>query len=279
VIDMIDAERRSGPESEETGGLVADVAAPAVVEPLPVSPRPGPVDGVPPLPPGYLLRGELEVLRAAVLEPASGAVGVTGDAAALGLHGQGGIGKTVLAAAVALDDQVRAHFPDGVYWVTLGERADPVAAQVDLLARLGRSSVEVRSACDGARVLRETLAGRRVLLVVDDVWSEAAAAAFRVTGPQGRVVYTSRDPRVLAAVHAGVQRVEVLPDEAARRLLARISGTPVDALPMQADRVVAAMNVNVWDVTDHLQALIRERRQVTDRQLRDPDVPLDRLAG
>jgi 3-phenylpropionate/trans-cinnamate dioxygenase ferredoxin reductase component len=48
---------------------------------------------------------------------------------------------------------------------------------------------------------------------------------------------------------------------------------------MQGDRVVAAMNANVWDVTDHLQALIRERRPVTDRQLRDPDVPLDRLGG
>jgi hypothetical protein len=43
------------------------------------------------------------------------------------------------------------------------------------------------------------------------------------------------------------------------------------------EEVVAAMNVNVWDVTDHLQALIRERRQVTAEQLRDPDVPLDRL--
>jgi 3-phenylpropionate/trans-cinnamate dioxygenase ferredoxin reductase subunit len=48
---------------------------------------------------------------------------------------------------------------------------------------------------------------------------------------------------------------------------------------MQGDRVVAAMNANVWDVTDHLQALIRERRPVTDQQLRDPDVPLDRLGG
>jgi WD40 repeat protein len=240
VIDLIDAERRPGPEREETGGPVAEVAGAAVAEPLALSPRSGPVDGVPPLPPGYLRRGDLEMLRAAVLEPATGAVGVTGDAAALGLHGQGGIGKTVLAAAVGRDEQVRAYFPDGVYWVTLGERADPVAAQVDLLARLGRSSVEVRSASDGLRVLRETLAGRRVLLVVDDVWSEAAAAAFRATGPRSRVLYTSRDPRVLAAVHAAVRQVEVLPEESARQLLARISGTPLDALPVQAARVVAA---------------------------------------
>jgi WD40 repeat protein len=240
LIDMIDTEREPGPEREEPGGPVPREVGAAVAEPLAMSPRSGPVDGVPPLPPGYLERGDLEVLRAAVLEPATGAVGVTGDAAALGLHGQGGIGKSVLAAAVARDEQVRAYFPDGVYWVTVGERADPVAVQVDLLARLGRSGVEVRSANDGLRLLRETLAGRRVLLVVDDVWRAADAAAFRAVGPRGRVLYTSRDPQVLAAVQAVVRQVEVLPDLAARQLLARISGTAVDALPVEADRVMVA---------------------------------------
>jgi 3-phenylpropionate/trans-cinnamate dioxygenase ferredoxin reductase subunit len=39
-------------------------------------------------------------------------------------------------------------------------------------------------------------------------------------------------------------------------------------------RVAAAMNVNVWDVTDPLQALIRSRRTVTEAELADPDVPL-----
>jgi 3-phenylpropionate/trans-cinnamate dioxygenase ferredoxin reductase subunit len=44
-------------------------------------------------------------------------------------------------------------------------------------------------------------------------------------------------------------------------------------------RVVAGMNVNVWDVTDPLQSLIRSRRPVNARQLRDPDVALEVLAG
>ena len=44
------------------------------------------------------------------------------------------------------------------------------------------------------------------------------------------------------------------------------------------DRVVAGMNVNVWDVTDPIQALIRERVAVDDRRLADPDIPLDDLA-
>jgi 3-phenylpropionate/trans-cinnamate dioxygenase ferredoxin reductase subunit len=44
------------------------------------------------------------------------------------------------------------------------------------------------------------------------------------------------------------------------------------------DRVVAGMNVNVWDVTDHIQHMIRERVPVNDRQLADTDVPLEKLA-
>jgi 3-phenylpropionate/trans-cinnamate dioxygenase ferredoxin reductase component len=44
------------------------------------------------------------------------------------------------------------------------------------------------------------------------------------------------------------------------------------------DRVVAGMNVNVWDVTEAIQRLIRERVAVDDRRLADPDVPLEQLA-
>ena len=44
-------------------------------------------------------------------------------------------------------------------------------------------------------------------------------------------------------------------------------------------RVVAGMNVNVWDVNDHIQALIRSRQPVTAAALADPDTPLDSLAS
>jgi WD40 repeat protein len=200
-------------------------------EPLVGSIRPGKVDGIPPLPLGYVERTDLELLRETVLQAAT---------ATLGLHGQGGIGKSVLAAALAVDDQVRRHFPDGIYWVSVGERADLVPIQVDLLRRLGNTDAQVRSASDGLRALRETLATRRVLLVVDDVWRDGDAAALRVTGPRGRVLYTSRDDRALAAVNAERQQVDVLSEAAARQLLATTIGTTVGELPAEADRVLAA---------------------------------------
>ncbi|MFE5671296.1 NAD(P)/FAD-dependent oxidoreductase [Agromyces sp. NPDC056523] len=45
------------------------------------------------------------------------------------------------------------------------------------------------------------------------------------------------------------------------------------------DRVVAGMNVNVWDVNDTVQQLIRSRAVVDPTRLADPAVPLEALAG
>ncbi|MFH9083301.1 MULTISPECIES: FAD-dependent oxidoreductase [unclassified Streptomyces] len=42
-------------------------------------------------------------------------------------------------------------------------------------------------------------------------------------------------------------------------------------------RVLAGMNVNVWDVTEPIQKLIRSRAQVNTEALSDPHVPLDSL--
>jgi 3-phenylpropionate/trans-cinnamate dioxygenase ferredoxin reductase subunit len=48
---------------------------------------------------------------------------------------------------------------------------------------------------------------------------------------------------------------------------------------LQDRRVLAGMNVNVWDVNEHVQALIRSRQAVDVAALADPDTPLDSLAG
>jgi 3-phenylpropionate/trans-cinnamate dioxygenase ferredoxin reductase subunit len=44
-------------------------------------------------------------------------------------------------------------------------------------------------------------------------------------------------------------------------------------------RVLAGMNVNVWDVTDSVQALIRSREPVDTEALADPHVPLESLVA
>ena len=59
-------------------------------------------------------------------------------------------------------------------------------------------------------------------------------------------------------------------------------GTPATrefiAFWVDAGRVVAAMNVNVWDVVDDLQGLIRSGATVSSERLADPDIALSALA-
>jgi 3-phenylpropionate/trans-cinnamate dioxygenase ferredoxin reductase component len=60
-------------------------------------------------------------------------------------------------------------------------------------------------------------------------------------------------------------------------------GNPDDgafiAFWLENGRVTAGMNVNVWDVTEPIQQLIRIRRQVPVASLTDVDTPLELLAG
>jgi NADPH-dependent 2,4-dienoyl-CoA reductase/sulfur reductase-like enzyme len=46
---------------------------------------------------------------------------------------------------------------------------------------------------------------------------------------------------------------------------------------LSAGRLIAGMNVNVWDVTDDIQSLIRSARQVDPARLADPSIPLSDL--
>ena len=219
------------PEEPSLAALVR-----ARAEPVVASSARGKLHGVPPLPSFFVERPELARLRDRVLATGSGTVGVAGRP--LGLQGEGGIGKSVLAAALANDETVQRHFPDGVFWVTVGERDEIVTSQAALLGLLGSEERQLRSMSEARDVLAETLAGKRSLIVVDDVWSVTAAKAFRVTGPQGRVLYTSRDPHILETVAADLEQIDVLAPEAARALLAMLTG--VRNPPPEAERILAA---------------------------------------
>src|SRR5207253_3215818 len=79
---------------------------------------PGRLVDVPMLPTHYRAQPELlESLRKQVLADLQRPVVVTGTAARVGVQGMGGIGKSVLAAALSRDLDTRRAFPDGVVWL------------------------------------------------------------------------------------------------------------------------------------------------------------------
>jgi hypothetical protein len=48
---------------------------------------------------------------------------------------------------------------------------------------------------------------------------------------------------------------------------------------LREGRVLAGMNVNVWDVNQHVQELIRSRQVVDVKTLTDPATPLESLVA
>ena len=186
---------------------------------------PGELHGVPPLPAGFVAREELAGCATRCWRAGDGAVGITGKA--LGLHGQGGIGKTVLAAALARDDGVRRHFPDGVFWVTVGEQGGSGRRAARPAGAAGRRA---RRAALGEP--RARAAARRRWPIAAACWSSTTSGrrprrqAFRATGPRGRVLYTTRDAGVLRRGRRATSSASTCcPHAAARELLAGLAGT------------------------------------------------------
>ena len=56
-----------------------------------------------------------------------------------------------------------------------------------------------------------------------------------------------------------------------------VRGRRFIAFWLERGRVVAAMNVNIWDVGEPISGLIRSRSVVTAEQLQDPSIGLDKL--
>lgn len=145
------------------------------MDPGPDAPA-GAVPGLERLPAGPALfvgrRTELAALRAAAARPASGRCPV------LVLAGRPGSGRTALAVRFARTSA--ADFPDGVLFARLsapdGSRVPPARAARLLLEQLDpEAAVPLPDAVEDGRdepgcvALREALAGRRVLMVLDDV--------------------------------------------------------------------------------------------------------------
>jgi 3-phenylpropionate/trans-cinnamate dioxygenase ferredoxin reductase subunit len=104
---------------------------------------------------------------------------------------------------------------------------------------------------------------------------QGPAAARNILGrgePYERIPYFFSDQYDVGMEYAGYatrwDEVVFRGDPAGREFI---------AFWLQDDRVVAGMNVNVWDVTDDIQALIRARRPIDRGRLTDPDTPLGEL--
>lgn len=119
---------------------------------------------------------------------------VTSEKSKVGALGMGGIGKTVTAAWVARNEEIRKHF-EIVVWVTLGQTPD--LNRMKALVYLQVTGEELSAAAgpeQAKELITVAMRDRCVLLVLDDCWEESHEKVmnFIDTSTSSKVLITTR---------------------------------------------------------------------------------------
>ena len=181
---------------------------------------------------------QLNKIKSLLLDNENQRVALTGISHRVGLQGMGGIGKSVLAAILAHDEDIRSVFPDGILWVTLGQQPALTLRQLDLAKMLGDSSQIFQDVQQGKVYLGELLANKACLLIIDDVWKTKDAQAFNILGQRCKMLITTRDSKVLEEVGAVNHQVNVLTVPESLALLALWAKQHPETLPPEANQIV-----------------------------------------
>jgi tetratricopeptide (TPR) repeat protein/transcriptional regulator with XRE-family HTH domain len=151
--------------------------------------------------------------------------------AAVGIHaigGMAGIGKTTFAVHAA--HRLAGSFPDGQFFLPLhahtpGQRpVDPADALASLLLTAGVPAAQIPPGADArAGRWRDQVAGKKVLLVLDDAAGHEQVRPLLPGTPGSLVLVTSRR-RLTALDDAAVVSLDTLAPAEAAGLLARLAG-------------------------------------------------------
>jgi len=194
------------------------------------------VINVPQLPSSFVSREQdFKKVEKALLSNKNITISITGQK--VGFWGMGGIGKTVLAAAIARNKEVRKHFPDGIFWLTLGQEPDLINRQLQLARNLGEKERSIIDVQDGRSYLSSLLADRACLIILDDVWNAKHIDAFNVLGPASKMMITTRKAELLRVGGAFEYNLDILEKEEAWELLAKQAHQKLEDLPIEAKEV------------------------------------------
>jgi DNA-binding SARP family transcriptional activator len=162
------------------------------------------------------------------------------------ISGAGGVGKTSLALHWA--QRHLAYFPDGQLYINLrgfgpvAEPKPPSAAVCELLVALGVDAAQIPAEPDAQEALyRSRLAGRSILVLLDNARDAAQVRPLLPGSPTCAVVVTSRNPLGGLVVAAGATPVALgalSREEANELLVRRIGAARVAAEPDAADGLV-----------------------------------------
>ena len=177
------------------------------------------------------------------------------------LHGLGGVGKTTLAAALAEEAARDGAFPDGIYWLTLGEEATEAQLLTwlaELVRFFGDMEYRAKEVEPTSAHLRGLLRDKQALIVVDDAWRAEHVRPFRVVGLRGRLLITTRDALIARDVNATLFELDTMSSTEARawiegrlgRVLAPEEEPSAAALAEELGRLPLALELAAAQVAD-----------------------------
>ncbi len=191
---------------------------------------------VPPMPTHFVGRDELLTEMVERL--------TSGTDSALSASGQGGVGKTTMAVAIAHDPAVHGYFADGVLWAGLGLSPDVMSALAAWGDALGVDATRYPEAAQRGQAIRNKIGLRRFLLVIDDAWQQDAAMLLKCGGPNCCHLLTTRDDGIaqVFAGESGKAKVPVLKEEPAFELLRQFAPRACSANPDAARRLARTVD-------------------------------------
>ena len=271
VLDAVRARLREdlgldpGPELRDAHQRVLRASVP------PATDRPEPVRPPRQLPgrPARFVGREREL---AELHRMTGTTGVD-EPTVIAVCGAGGIGKTALVLRWAHENVDR--FPDGQLWLDLsgygpGGSLPPGEAVEHLLRAVGVGTSRLPADLNArAALLRSSLAGRRMLVVLDNARDSTQVRPLLPGDPALVTVVTSRDALRSLAAMDGAARLQVTPLDAdsSRQLLC--AGAPDDV-----ERAVVATRI-----AEHCDGLPLALRIVRERLITATDAEVRRFAA
>jgi len=156
---------------------------------------------------------------------------------AVSIRGPAGFGKTTLAQQVCHSSAARSAFTDGLLWIETGEHCDPgrvVQLISDLCFQLEAERPEITDPEQAGFHLARVLGDRRILLVIDNVWSARDLSPFLTGAPNCTRLVTTRNARVCSS-----HTVELVLEPMSNREIERLMEMQLEGLSSDHVRPIA----------------------------------------
>ena len=132
--------------------------------------------------------------------------------AVVGANGMGGVGKTTALCKLAQEREVREAFPDGIHFMVVGKDATPGSLVQRLKSivrksggeRLAEEIQDTESLRSAVATTSSWFAGRKVLLICDDLWQTPASQSGYYNElrellsecPQSHMIISTRNDKI-----------------------------------------------------------------------------------